>query len=117
MEQWHNAYIKYFDNLRGVGVVKVPELNQTFFIHYYSASENGTKRVDFERFDLIEVQIYYDSHFEQVDKCRKSDWIDVKDLLSDILIDFLEQTEAKEFSGFHHHILNNILCDINFIQK
>jgi hypothetical protein len=65
----YKAKIRYFDNLTGVGVVRVPELNDQCFKVHYSADRKRFQKewVSFEQDEQVLVTIYHDSHWSQVD--------------------------------------------------
>lgn len=118
----YNAYIRYFDNLSGRGVVTVPSLNIDVFVHYSADSRLGENKslssrkgklfVEYSSLDQVEVEIIFDSHYTQVSKIRPKNWITKKDLLSDKLVRFFS-ADSNCTNYWSDFCLNNILTLID----
>ena len=119
----YNAYVRWFDNFSGSGVVTVPELKQDFFVHW-SADRRLDKydskglahrydgfRVEFDSLDTVEVEIFFDSHYQQISSIEPKNWISKEDLLSDKLIEILDNDESCSLDWFDF-CLNNVISKI-----
>lgn len=109
--------MRYFDNLSGTGVITVPALKRDIFVHWsgvYGACINRpkTKWIELERLQQVKVQIYNDSHFEQVEHCKLYNWTTAENILSDNLLKVL-QDDSKSIDFY----LNNVLSDIDRTDK
>lgn len=124
--RWLNAYVVWFDNLSGVGVVSIPSLGQRFKLHYsaalyeYMGSKRKEDRFDFIQFnqlDLVQVKIHYDYSFIQVSCIRRKNWISYENLISDMLIRFLGDDSAFIDTEGHHFVLNNLISIVEKIAN
>ena len=118
--KWHNGYIKWFDNLSGTGVVKIPDLNKNVFLHW-SADQRLSKLKDkskkcrpknlfikYNSMDQIRCTILDDSHFTQIDKIKLHKWIKYEDLVSDILLAYFNENIPYP-TNHNDFVLNNII--------
>lgn len=118
----YNGYIRWFDNLKGEGFVKVPELDRDIKVHW-SADKSLKKLkdkslanrprnlfVEYNSMEQVRVKIIFDSHYEQVCEIERHDWIKYEDLVSDILLRYLEDDkETVRNRYFDDFVLDNII--------
>lgn len=123
-----NGYIRWFDNLKGEGVVTVPEHKKDYFVHwsadarlddYENKSLSGRTDgffVTYNSLDLVEVDIFFDSHYEQVCRIAPKDWTTHEELLSEKLLEMLDENHTCSEEWFNF-CLNNLLQSIDKYQK
>lgn len=117
----YNGYIKWFDNMSGEGMVSIPILKKSFYVHWSSdlrlkILKDSTLQerqslglfIKYEHLDLVEVSIYQDYSWSQIKNIIPKKWTSKEVLLGDLLIDTLNK---KEDSNWFDHCLNNILRD------
>lgn len=66
--KWQLGTVRWFDELKGEGVIR-DENGNSFFVHY-SAIESEKKRKTLKRGKEVKFQLLEDSHFIQVDKVK-----------------------------------------------
>lgn len=122
--KYYKGYIRWFDNVAGIGYVKVPELERDVKVHW-SADERLNKFenkslsyrknklfITYKHLDIVEVKIHFDYGWEQVSSLKFSDWTTKENILSDALINYLENTNEHTNSDWDTLILNNIISGI-----
>lgn len=73
---WQKATVRWFDKRSGEGMIRLAD-GSCAYVHYSAISPNLTKRFDKDVFwrllfdgDEIEVKIFEDSHFRQVQEVK-----------------------------------------------
>lgn len=66
---WKLGKVRWFNDLRGEGLVRDEEGN-SFYVHY-SAIESSKKRKSLKKNKMVKFQLLEDSHFTQVSKLKE----------------------------------------------
>jgi CspA family cold shock protein len=67
--KWQLGTVRWFDDLKGEGLIR-DESGNSFYVHY-SAIESDKKRKTLKDGKKVKFQLLEDSHFIQVDRVRE----------------------------------------------
>lgn len=70
LEPWLEGRVRWFDDLRGEGLVRDSEGN-SYFVHY-STIESDKKRKTLKQNKKVRFQLIKDSHFTHVSKIKEA---------------------------------------------
>jgi cold shock CspA family protein len=67
--QWQFGTVRWFDDLKGEGLIRDQNGN-SFYVHY-SAIETDKKRKSLKKGTEVKFKLLEDSHYTQVDKVKE----------------------------------------------
>ena len=68
-DKWQLGKVRWFDDLKGEGVIR-DENGTSFYVHC-SAIESDEKRKTLKKGKEVMFQLFEDSHFTQIDKVKE----------------------------------------------
>jgi cold shock CspA family protein len=68
--KWQLGTVRWFNDLRGEGVIR-DEDGKSHFVHYSAIESNAQKRRTLKQGKEVKFQLLEDSHFTQVDRVKE----------------------------------------------